>query len=140
MVWCVRPSDGIQLIVLGPIPLELHYSRSKHLRSFHGWGCPAIPDITPNNLVQAIFIEALFNELYMMDQSVYNVIYRLVDFCNGFIIIVFDLLFYLLLFDALDLQFSATFWTLTKLRYTIGMNKQVIEIICRNERHLFDWL
>ena len=47
----------------------------------------------------------------MMDQSVYNVIYRLVNFYNGFIVIVFDLilLFYLLLFDALDLQFSATF-------------------------------
>ena len=55
--------DGIQLVVLGPVPLELHYGRGEHLGSLHGRGRPAIPDITPHDLVQAVFIETLFDEL-----------------------------------------------------------------------------
>ena len=55
--------DGIQLVVLGPVPLELHYGRGEHLGGLRGRGRPAIPDITPHDLVQAIFIETLFDEL-----------------------------------------------------------------------------
>ena len=118
--------DGIEFIVLGPIPLERHYGRGEHLGGLHGRGRPAIPAITPHDLVQAIFIETLFNELYMMDQSAYNVINRLLDPGIGFIfvlvLILLLLFFYLLLFDALDLQFGAAVRALTELRHAVCMD------------------
>ena len=62
----------------------------------------------------------------MVDQSAHNVTDRLLDSGIGFIVIillVLVLLFFdLLLFDALDLQFGATFRALAKLRHAVCMD------------------
>ena len=63
----------------------------------------------------------------MVDQGAHNVTDRLLDSGIGFIVIILLLilvllLFDLLLFDALDLQFGATFRALAKLRHAVCMD------------------